>query len=176
MSSPYGPTVAFCTNCGAPVGLDHPYAACALCGVPFADWVVARITAARQAAAMGPDALASMLTGPTGPVRRPPPPPPPPRQRPEPREATQPPAAPSSAPQRWEYRTLFVGTEVLSNREETDRLPTALNAHGAEGWELVTSFITAGVAGALSPVVLVFKRPVPPPQPRDSRGQRPPRV
>jgi hypothetical protein len=173
MSSPFGPTVAYCTNCGAPVGLEHPYATCAVCGAPFAEWVVARLAAARHAATQGPDALAAMLAGPTVPQRRPPPPPPPQRTRTE-RAAPPPPEPKPAAPPQWEYRTLFVGTEVLSNRDETDRLPAALNAHGQEGWELVTSFSTAGVPDALSPIVLVFKRPLRPPPPRDPRDLRDP--
>ena len=174
MSTPFGPTVAYCTNCGAPVGLEHPYGTCAVCGVPFADWVMARLTAARHAATQGPDALAMMLAGPTSPPRRPPPPPQPPRQRTDRAAPQGPPAPEPPAQQKWEYRTLFVGTEVLSNRDETDRLPSALNAHGAEGWELVTSFSTAGVPDALSPIVLVFKRPVRPAPPRDPRDLRDP--
>lgn len=62
----------------------------------------------------------------------------------------------------WEYKTLKIATDFgfFSGTDfNSDQLEEQLNAHGAEGWELVSFFTVDKVKGGSKFVVAVMKRP-----------------
>jgi hypothetical protein len=62
----------------------------------------------------------------------------------------------------WEYTILKLPTEFgfFSGTDfNTDKLNNDLNAHGAEGWELVSMFDIEKVNGGSKFVMAVMKRP-----------------
>lgn len=62
-------------------------------------------------------------------------------------------------PPRWEYRTItFEVSGFFGPKVKTDEVDAALNAHGHEGWELVSMFDVNGGHGRTSGIVAVFKR------------------
>ena len=66
-------------------------------------------------------------------------------------------------PPQWEYLSHTITPEGLfiTGAVDTIRLNAVLNAYGAQGWELVSSFTTAYAEGGTHHVVLIFKRPRP---------------
>lgn len=60
----------------------------------------------------------------------------------------------------WEYRTLKLDVSSwLGPKVEPERIDAELNAHGREGWELVSMIDINRHQGATAELVLVFKRP-----------------
>ena len=66
---------------------------------------------------------------------------------------------PDAAP-RWEYvtDTLDVRGFLTTGNVDERELSDTLNRRGADGWELVSAFDTAGNNGGTKTVVLIFKR------------------
>ncbi|MCD6327036.1 DUF4177 domain-containing protein [bacterium] len=63
---------------------------------------------------------------------------------------------------KWEYKTLKQpATGLFGGEIDGANLEISMNALGAEGWELVTSFVTAQGVGFTRDVILIFKREVP---------------
>ena len=64
-------------------------------------------------------------------------------------------------PPRWEYKTLQLDVAGwLGPKLVPEQLDAALNAHGAEGWELVSAFDVNHADGITAAVVALFKRPL----------------
>jgi Domain of unknown function (DUF4177) len=62
----------------------------------------------------------------------------------------------------WEYTTLKLSTEFSffsGTNFDTTQLAEQLNAHGTDGWELVSIFDIGKVQGGSKFVVAVMKRP-----------------
>ena len=64
-------------------------------------------------------------------------------------------------PPPWEYLTHAVDVRgfLTSGNVDEGQLNDVLDRHGAEGWELVSGFDTAGTDGGTKTIVLIFKRP-----------------
>ncbi len=64
-------------------------------------------------------------------------------------------------PPQWEYFSHAITPEgtFITGGVNTDQLNTLLNAYGAQGWELVSTFVTAYAEGGTHHIVLIFKRP-----------------
>ncbi|MFC5405847.1 DUF4177 domain-containing protein [Cohnella soli] len=61
--------------------------------------------------------------------------------------------------EQWEYRTIKYKTGgFLGGKVDTEEFEDELNAHGSEGWELVSCFDTSMSQGASRDIVIVFKR------------------
>ena len=62
--------------------------------------------------------------------------------------------------ERWEYRTVKLDVAGwLGPKVDSVRIDAELNAHGREGWELVSAFDVNQGHGSTSALVLLFKRP-----------------
>lgn len=62
-------------------------------------------------------------------------------------------------PPRWEYRTIMLDVHGwLGPKVEPGRLDAELNAHGADGWELVAVFDINHGHGTTAAIVATFKR------------------
>ena len=64
------------------------------------------------------------------------------------------------AMQKWEYKTIKVGTKgMLGGILDVSAFDSLLNQLGSDGWELVAAFDTNQSYGASREAVAVFKRP-----------------
>ncbi len=75
-----------------------------------------------------------------------------------------PPPLPATAtPVRWQYVTVTMDVTGIFNTNSLD--PQAINDtldwYGSQGWELVSTFDTAGRNGGTMTVAFIFKRPLP---------------
>jgi len=62
-------------------------------------------------------------------------------------------------PPRWEYKTILIDVfGFLGPKVQPETLTAELDAHGAEGWELVSAFDVNRGHGATSAIVVLFKR------------------
>ena len=62
--------------------------------------------------------------------------------------------------QRWEYKTLRVESHgFFGGKVDIQQFEDTLNAHGHEGWELVSAFDTNYNNGGTRFVVVILKRP-----------------
>lgn len=64
----------------------------------------------------------------------------------------------------WEYKTLKVSAShgFLGGKTDPREINEELNNLGAQGWELVTSFVTHMGYGSSRDVILIFKRKITP--------------
>ena len=61
---------------------------------------------------------------------------------------------------RWEYKTLEIDVAgFFGPNVKPEALDAELNAHGADGWELVSAFDVNRGHGRTSAIVALFKRP-----------------
>ncbi len=61
---------------------------------------------------------------------------------------------------KWQYTTAQFITRGLGDDSGAADLETAMNQHGAEGWELVSSTVYHNLEAQQDVLLLVFKRPV----------------
>jgi hypothetical protein len=62
----------------------------------------------------------------------------------------------------WEYRTHYVEPPhamIMLKLADLHEVDQALSAHGAQGWELASSFVQQYLADGAYRIVLIFKRP-----------------
>ena len=63
-------------------------------------------------------------------------------------------------PPRWEYRTVQLDVAGwLGPKVDPASIDATLNAHGNEGWELVSAFDVNRGRGTTSSIVALLKRP-----------------
>ncbi len=61
---------------------------------------------------------------------------------------------------KWQYTTAQFITRGLGDDSGAADLEAAMNQHGADGWELVSSVVYHNVEAQQDVLLLVFKRPV----------------
>lgn len=73
-----------------------------------------------------------------------------------------PPLPATPAVVRWQYavKAMNVAGVFTTGNIDPNALNETLNSYGSQGWELVSTFDTAGTSGGTRTVVLIFKRPI----------------